>query len=135
MSSFRFRKKTDYGLIMVSLLSRRGKGEVMSVREMQDMGLPRSFLVKIAKDLVDSGIIGAKEGRGGGYFLKADPNTTVIRKVVETLEGKVTTAACVVHGAKCPLADKCPQRELMNKLSNELSAVLDRYTITDIAEK
>ena len=135
MSTFRFRKKTDYGLIMVSLLAHKGKGEVMSVREMQDMGLPRSFLVKIAKDLVDNNIIGAKEGRGGGYFLKADPKTTDLKKVVEVLEGKVTTALCVVHGYKCPLADKCPHRGMMKKLSEELGQVLAKYSITDLAEK
>lgn len=133
MSTFRFRKKTDYGLIMVSLLARKGKGEVMSVREMQDIGLPRSFLVKIAKDLVDNDIIGAKEGRGGGYFLKADPKKTDLRKVVEALEGKVVTAMCVVHGYKCPLADKCPHRGIMQKLSEELSTVLEKYAIADLA--
>lgn len=135
MSTFRFRKKTDYGLIMVSLLAHKGKGEVMSVREMQDMGLPRSFLVKIAKDLVDNNIIGAKEGRGGGYYLKADPKSTDLKKVVEVLEGKVTTALCVVHGYKCPLADKCPHRGMMKKLSEELGQVLAKYNITDLAEK
>jgi Rrf2 family protein len=134
MSTFRFRKKTDYGLIMVSLLAHKGKGEVMSVHEMQDMGLPRSFLVKIAKDLVDNGIIGAKEGRGGGYFLKADPKSTTLKKVVEVLEGKVTTALCVVHGYKCPLADKCPHRGMMKTLTEELSNVLDKYTIATLAD-
>lgn len=135
MSSFKFRKKTDYGLIMVSLLTQKELGEVMSVREMQDMGLPRSFLVKIAKSLVDSKIVGAKEGRGGGYFLKADPKKTTIRMVIESLEGKVKTASCVVHGYKCPLADKCPHKHMMGVLTDDLSAVLERYTISDLVKK
>lgn len=135
MSSFRFRKKTDYGLIMVSLLAHKEKNEVMSVHEMQDLGLPRSFLVKIAKSLVDSNIVGAKEGRGGGYFLKADPKKTTLRKVVEVLEGKVLTASCAVHGYKCPLADACPHQGIMRTLSEDLAAVLDKYTIMDLAEK
>lgn len=120
---------------MVSLLTKKGKGEVMSVREMQDLGLPRSFLVKIAKDLVDNNIVGAKEGRGGGYFLKADPKTTNLRKVVEVLEGKIITANCVVHGYKCPLADNCPHRGMMKTLTDELSGVLEKYHIDDLADK
>lgn len=134
MSSFRFRKKTDYGLMMVSMLAKRDKGQVMSVREMQELGLPRSFLVKIAKSLVDAKIVGAKEGRGGGYFLRTKPEKTTMRQVVEVLEGKVTTAQCVVHGYKCPLADKCPHKNVMKKMSDEISQVLDRYTILDMAQ-
>ncbi len=132
-SSFRFRKKTDYGLIMVSLLSKRGRDNVMSVREMQEMGLPRSFLVKIAKDLVDNNIIGAKEGRGGGYFLKIDPKKVTLKQVVEILEGPVGTAECV-HGIKCPMADTCPHKKVMKVLSEELSAVLARHTVSDLAK-
>lgn len=133
-SSFRFRKKTDYGLVMVSLLAQRGRGEIMSVREMQDLGLPRSFLVKIARDLINSGIIGAKEGRGGGYFLRKDPEKVSLREVVEKLEGKVATASCV-HGVKCTMYENCPHRKVMEILSDQLSKVLDQYTIADLGKK
>lgn len=135
MTSFKFRKKTDYGLIMVSLLAQREGEKVMSVREMQELGLPRSFLVKIAKDLVDNKIVGAKEGRGGGYYLKANPKKTTLKRVVEALEGKVGTASCVVHGYLCPLADKCPNKRIMEVLTEDLSAVLDKYTISDLVKR
>lgn len=131
MSSFRFRKKTDYGLVMMSLLSQRGKGEIMSVREMQEMGLPRSFLVKIAKSLIDAGIVAAKEGRGGGYYLDRDPHKITVKQVVEALEGKVETAECV-HGVKCALAETCPHKKTMRILSEELSEVLSRHTLADL---
>jgi len=119
---------------MVSLLAQRGRDQVMSVREMQEMGLPRSFLVKIAKSLVDAGIVGAKEGRGGGYYLKGKPERVTLKKLVEVLEGKVATTACVAHGMKCPMADKCPHRLVMKRLSDELEGVLDRYTISDLSK-
>lgn len=134
MSSFRFRKKTDYGLVMVSLLAQRGQGEIMSVREMQELGLPRSFLVKIARDLIAAGIVGAKEGRGGGYYLNRDPKKVTLRQVVEVLEGKVATASCV-HGVRCPMYDKCPHRRVMEILSGQLSDVLSGYTVADLGKK
>ena len=62
MNSFRFRKKTEYGIMMVSLLSKEGRGGLVSVRTMQESGLPRSFLVKIARDLIKAKLIVAKEG-------------------------------------------------------------------------
>lgn len=133
MSSFRFRKKTEYGLMMATLLSRAGKGGIVSVRSMQELGLPRSFLVKIAKDLIKAKIIAAKEGRGGGYILIADPGKVTLKQVVEALEGKVATAGCLIHGAKkCPLEKSCPHRGVMTKLTEELGSILSGYKLVDL---
>lgn len=131
MSSFRFRKKTDYGLTMVSLLAQEGKGGLVSVRSMQERGLPRSFLVKIARDLIKAGIVGAKEGRNGGYFLIKSPEVVSLHDVVRAIEGEVRTADCMVHGVKCPMSDKCPHRKVMMKLTGELSEVLEKYHLSD----
>lgn len=135
MSSFRFRKKTDYGLVMVALLAQRGQGVIMSVREMQELGLPRSFLVKIARDLITAGILGAKEGRGGGYYLEKSAVRVNVKDVVEALEGEVSTAACTLHGVKCPMEDKCPHKRGMKRLTEDLSQVLTKYTVADLAKK
>ena len=131
MSSFRFRKKTEYGLIMVSLLAGEGKDSLVSVHKMQEYGLPRSFLVKIARDLIKAGLVSAKEGRGGGYYLRRDASTVTLRDVVEALEGPVATSACVVHGVKCPLHEKCPHRRVMQSLTEEITATLGKYKLSE----
>lgn len=133
MSSFRFRKKTEYGLMMVGILAEAGDEKVVSVAKMQERGLPRSFLVKIARDLIKAGIVSAKEGRGGGYMLVGEPSKISILRVVEALEGNVATVACLVHGArKCPLADHCPHLNLMKDLTTKMSAVLEQYSLKDL---
>jgi Rrf2 family protein len=132
MSSFRFRKKTEYGMMMMSLLAKEGQSGLVSVRTMQENGLPRSFLVKIARDLIKAKLITAKEGRGGGYSLAKDPSTLTLKEVVEAIEGEVATVACMVHGAKkCPLADRCPHKSMMMKLSEEINEVLGKYKLSD----
>ena len=133
MSSFRFRKKTEYALMMVTLLSQAGEGKLVSVAHMQEYGLPRSFLVKIARDLIKAKLIVPKEGRGGGYSLAKDPTKVTLKHVVEAIEGEVATASCLVHGAKkCPLADKCPHRSIMVKLTSQLGEVLSQYRLSDL---
>ena len=135
MSSFRFRKKTAYGMMMISLLSEAGKGGLVSVRAMQENGLPRSFLVKIARDLIKAKLIVAKEGRGGGYSLAKDPSQVTLKEVVEAIDGQVATASCLVHGAKkCPLADRCPHRNMMSKLTEEISGILSKYRLADFGK-
>ena len=135
MSSFRFRKKTEYGMMMVSLLSKEGKGGLVSVRTMQDGGLPRSFLVKIARDLIKAKLIVAKEGRGGGYSLTKEPDQITLKEVVEAIDGEVATASCLLHGAKkCPLADQCPHRNMMAKLTEEIGSILLKYKLSDFGK-
>lgn len=136
MSSFRFRKKTEYGMMMVSLLAKEGKGGLVSVRSMQENGLPRSFLVKIARDLIKAKLIVAKEGRGGGYSLAKEPSAVTLREVVEAIDGEVATASCMVHGSKkCPLADRCPHKSMMGKLTDEINSILSKYKLTDFESK
>lgn len=136
MSSFRFRKKTEYGMMMVSLLAKAGKGGLVSVRNMQDSGLPRSFLVKIARDLIKAKLVVAKEGRGGGYSLAKEPTEITLKQVVEAVDGQVSTAGCLVHGAKkCPLADHCPHRVMMEKLTEEIGSILSKYKLADFGKK
>lgn len=136
MSSFRFRKKTEYGMMMMTLLARAGKGKLVSVRAMQEMGLPRSFLVKIARDLIKAKMIVAKEGRGGGYSLVMEAHKISLKQVVEAIEGEVATSACLIHGSKkCLLADKCPHRGMMVKLTAEIGSVLSSYSLSEFGAK
>lgn len=133
MSSFRFRKKTEYGLMMVTLLARAGKEKVVSVRAMQELGLPRSFLVKIARDLIKHKLIAAKEGRGGGYQLVVDPEKVNLKQVVEAMEGEVATAGCLIHGSKkCPLEKNCPHRGVMARLTDQIGELLANYRLIDL---
>ncbi len=135
MSSFRFRKKTEYGMMMVAYLAKAGEGGLVSVRQMQENGLPRSFLVKIARDLIKARLVTAKEGRGGGYMLAKDANKVNLRQVVEAVEGNVATVSCLVHGAKkCPLADKCPHRKIMVELTEKIGNILDQYKLADLGK-
>ncbi len=135
MSSFRFRKKTEYGMMMVSLLAEAGKGGLVSVRAMQENGLPRSFLVKIARDLIKAKLIVAKEGRSGGYSLTKDPSQITLKEVVEAVDGEIATASCLVHGSKkCPLTDKCPHKNMMSKLTEEIGSILSKYKLSEFSK-
>lgn len=123
-------------MMMMGLLAKEGKGKLVSVREMQEYGLPRSFLVKIARDLIKAKLIVAKEGRGGGYSLAKEVDQVTLKQVVEAIEGQVATSTCLIHGAKkCPLADKCPHRGLMEKLTEEIGDILGRYKLSDFGVK
>lgn len=136
MSSFRFRKKTEYGMMMMSLLAKEGKGGLVSVRSMQEFGLPRSFLVKIARDLIKAKLIVPKEGRGGGYTIAKDPAMISLKQVVEAIDGEMATTPCLIHGTKkCPMEATCPHKSMMRKLTDEIGDILAKYKLTDFENK
>lgn len=135
MSSFRFRKKTEYGIMMMAMLA-ANDDKTISVGYMQERGLPRSFMVVIAKSLIDNKLVVAKEGRGGGYRLAKQAKDITLLDIVEAIEGKVATVACLVHGAeRCPLADLCPHKTMMSRLGDEINDLLLKYDLAEFAGK
>ncbi len=125
---FTFTKKADYGLALLSALSRKGRGGRVSLSELSDLGMPRAFMSKIAASLVEAGIINSKEGKGGGYALNYDPGEVLIREALEAVEGEVEPAAC----GTCPVSGGCGQQNFMDRLTGDLNGVLGRYTLADL---
>lgn len=133
MSTFRFRKKTEYGMMMLARMAREERGKVVSVRLMQECGLPRSFLVKIARDLIGANLVRAKEGRGGGYSLVSEPSKITLKQVIEAIEGQVATVPCLIHKTeKCPMEEKCRHKTTMTEVTEKIGRVLEEYHLSDI---
>lgn len=133
MSSFRFRRKTDYALMMISILATEKPGTIVPLSKMEEYGLPKSYLVKIARELIKADLVIAKEGRGGGYMLTREATSASLKDVVEAVEGKVGTVDCIIHGDReCPLAGKCRHRGIMGKLSGEIGELLSKYKLSEL---
>jgi len=131
MSVFSLNKRVEYGLIMLSELARRGRGKKVSLAEFSKRGYPRPFMAQIAKDLVKVGILGSKEGRGGGYYLNYDPKEIEIGEILEAIDGEQALVGCV-SGAGCPFEKMCLHRGFMVKLSDDIDKILESYTLADL---
>lgn len=94
------------------------------------MGMPRAFMSKIATSLVENGILNSREGRGGGYGLNYEPKEIQIREVLEAIEGEVEPVTC--NG--CPMGDGCGQVGFMDKLTEDINGLLEKYTLEDLAK-
>jgi len=125
---FTFTKKADYGLALLTVLSERGRGGRVSLKELSEMGLPRAFVAKIATSLVEVGIINSKEGKGGGFALNYEPEEVMVREALEAIEGEVETAEC----ENCPASGGCGQQGFMEHLTEDINGVLERYTLADL---
>jgi len=83
-----FTKKTDYGLELMIELARHSSGRPLSLKKIaRQRNLSLKFIEQIAAALRKRGLIGAKEGRVGGYFLTKSPEKISLWQIIKTLEG------------------------------------------------
>lgn len=135
MSIFNLTRKADYGLMMLSELAQKGEGGLVSIHKMSvDRGLPKPFLAQIGQSLAKAGIVGSKEGRNGGYFLKFSPKEVKIKTALEAIEGPVAPALCIHEKGACPLEDHCTQKTFMSVLTKDMHNLLNSYSLEDLVK-
>ncbi len=136
MALLSFTKKADYGLVILTALAEKGKGVKVSLGDLvAAKKVPKAFGAQIGRALVEAGIIGSKEGRGGGYFLAKDPEKISLKKVLTAIEGEVAIVACAIHGHRCPMEKVCSQRGFMQKFTKEIEGILESYKVSDLIKK
>lgn len=126
---FDISKKTDYGLeLMIALAKNYGRGPTSLRRIAKEKKLPFKFLEQVATPLREAGLIDAKEGRSGGYFLQKPPEEISVSRVVEILEGPVEVGACF----SCPKAMVCGQKDVWVEVGDRVRETIEGKTLADL---
>jgi Rrf2 family protein len=100
--------KGRYALRMLADIAGQGEGPqpLRDVAERQEVS--EKYLQRVAKLLVDAGLLVGSSGKGGGYRLARDAERISVLEVLEATEGTVAPVACLAEGAEpCPRADGC----------------------------
>ncbi len=125
---FNLSKKVDYGLELMIFLAKNQNGPI-SLREVaKKRKLPFKYLEQVAIPLREAGLIEAKEGRGGGYFLAKAPENISVAEVVEVLEGPVKVGACL----SCPQAAMCGQKDVWSEVGDKVRETIENKTLKDL---
>ena len=122
-------KKAQYGLrAMIYLAKNSAKDKVCSLKEVSEKEkIPFDFLEKIIKDLQAIGLIKAKKGVLGGYYLSKKPEKIYVGQIIETLEDIVP-----VECAGCQMARACSSKGIWDELKDSLSDTLYSKTLKDL---
>jgi Rrf2 family protein len=127
-------KKNQYALRAVfELAKHRGKGPTKISDIAVAQSIPVRFLEVILNKLKGSGLIDAKRGFYGGYFLTRTPDRITVADIINFMQGpprQSNCAACVAR-ARCPLGQRCAFSMMWNRVN---SAVLKVYTETTIQD-
>lgn len=126
---FGLTKKTDYGLeLMIALAKNYGKDRLALRQIAKQKKLPFKYLEQVVIPLREAGLIEAKEGKGGGYFLKKKPKKISVAEIVEVLEGLVEVGACF----GCPKATICGQKGVWVEVGNKIRKTIESKTLADL---
>lgn len=108
-------------------------GYVMLDRLTEQAGLPREFLAKIFRQLVEGGILVSAKGPGGGFALARAPHDVSLLQVIEAIDGGHQIDGCVVGLARCNDHMPCPQHDLFKPIRQRLRSYLSTTTLADTA--
>ena len=147
---FRFTRKVDYSLLLLSELSLT---DGQSARVLADRyRLSQSLVANLLKLLVRTGFVKSIRGKSGGYILAREQAAITLAEVVEKVDGPYSLVDCMdersarghahheehgEHGRavdddQCSLVEVCPCRPLFSLMHDEIMAIMRKYTIADI---
>lgn len=76
----------------------------------QECQIPKKFLEAILLDLKRAGILGSKQGKGGGYTLRRLPADVNLAEVVRLFDGAIAAVPCATFKFYEP-CDECEDEE------------------------
>lgn len=132
-------KRTKYGLkALVYIAKLQDENPVRSSQISEDEGLSTKFLESILVNLRNSGFLGSKKGKYGGYYLLKDPKDIRMVDIFRSLEGPVALVPCVSlnYYEKCDDCEDeatCTINKLMIELRDKNLEVLRNKSLADLA--
>ena len=129
-------KKSSYGLIAaLELAADVSKGPVSASVIAAKYSLPAPFVEKILHQLKLAGLVEARKGRAGGYYLTVDPASLSVRRVLEALDESLDLVSCVGPDSDCRLIEICPTKSAWAKIDKRFKALLDSLSLSDLLEQ
>jgi len=131
--------KSQYGLRAMVYLA-RFQDKICPLRVISKKeGISFDYLEKIILKLEKTGLIKAKKGSQGGYFLGREPSKIKIGEIIRTLEGNAGLVKCIATGKErkyhCPRERKCLTKNFWKKIQDSLNSALDSITLADLIKK
>ncbi len=130
-----FSKKCELALQAVLFLSIKPKDEFLSARDIsKELQLPKEFISKVLQKLTETGIVGSKKGKTGGFFLAKDPSEIRLIQIVETIDGLGVFEKCVLGFPGCSPDNPCPLHNKWGHLRDEAFKMLTEFTLAELKD-
>jgi FeS assembly SUF system regulator len=132
----RFAKLTDYGILLMCQMARRGQNQWHTARDLAvACHLPLPTVSKLLKILLHEGLLSSQRGIKGGYTLSRDPALVSIVEIISAFEGPFALTECSMDTAGvCELESSCQIRDNQRMISQVIRGALERVTLFDLSQ-
>ncbi len=131
-----FSKACELGLQAVLFLSIKKEKLIFNAEEVsKELKVPKEFVSKVLQILTNSGIVGSKKGKNGGFYLSKNPNQVKLIDIVEAIDGLDVFKSCVLGFPGCSLEKPCPVHDKWGVLRDEAYKMLSDETLEQFKEK
>lgn len=102
--------------------------------------IPKKFLEAILLDLKRAGILGSKQGKAGGYFMRRSPGEVNLAEVVRLFDGAIAAVPCATYKFyescdECEDEETCSVRDAFLQIRNATVEMLKANTLQDLVTK
>ncbi|MBL4604631.1 MAG: Rrf2 family transcriptional regulator [Flavobacteriaceae bacterium] len=131
-------KRTKYGIKAMTYIARREENSPVQVGTIaENENISHKFLESILLALRKSGFLGAKKGKGGGYYLLKEASEIKMTDIIRTLEGPIAMIPCVSLNYyekcdDCPDEESCSVHKLMIQVRDNTLQILRNNTLADL---
>jgi Rrf2 family protein len=130
-------RKNQYALRAVfELAKHRGKGPTKISDIADAQSIPVRFLEVILNKLKGSGLIDAKRGFYGGYYLTRPPKQIRVADIMNFMQAPPKTSMCAacVANVRCPHGNRCAFSAMWNRVNRAVLQVYNETTIQDLLD-
>lgn len=126
-------KAADYSVRALIYLASKEAGTPVEVGEIASaMEVPKSYLVKVLKNLIRAGMVRSHRGVGGGHTLSQPKTEINLRSIVEASDGPIALNVCL-EPEGCGRESKCGIFSAWGDVQSKLVEVMESYTLEDLA--
>ena len=133
-------KKTKYGIKALTYIARSKNEKPVQVALISESeNISHKFLESILLSLKKAGVLGAKKGKGGGYYLLNNPADIMMSDIIRILEGPIAMVPCVSLNFyekcdDCPTEEQCTVHQLMLEVRDSTLKVLKNKSLSQLMD-
>lgn len=133
-------KKCKYAIHALVHMAKDPKEKFLIKDISNACNIPKKFLEAILLDLKRAGILGSKQGKGGGYSLRREPYDVNLAEVVRLFDGAIAAVPCATFKfyercAECVDEEICAVRDAFLQVRNATVEMLKSSTLEDLVKK
>ena len=125
--------KSDYAIRAAVELAAAGEGPVKGDRIATAQGIPPNFLENILADLRNAGIVAARRGADGGYWLARPAESVSLADVIRAVDGPLANVRGVRSDQLAYEGSAQSLGDVWIAVRASLRSVLEQVTLADVA--